>query len=91
MLSTVVSSNSTTGSRLEDWLQASSRAFNDSGYCWGVVSCFSIRLPITRASSWLSRTERSYWLRTTSPRDWRIGAGHASINGSGHIGPVSMD
>src|SRR5580704_4572597 len=59
-LSMVRSSNSTTGSRLEDWLQASRRALDVSGYCWGVVSCFSIRLPITRPSSWVSSTVRSY-------------------------------
>src|SRR5579864_8546262 len=39
-----------TGSRLLFWLHAFTSAFNDSGYWSGVVICFSMRQPITRAS-----------------------------------------
>src|SRR5215472_9164243 len=39
-----------TGSRLLFWLHALTSAFNDSGYWSGVVICFSMRQPITRAS-----------------------------------------
>src|SRR6476661_6377554 len=39
------------GSRLVFWLHASWIAFSVSGYCSGVVACFSIRQPRMRASS----------------------------------------
>src|SRR3989440_2129401 len=40
-----------TGSRLLFWLHAFTRAWSDRGYWSGVVMCFSMRQPITRASS----------------------------------------
>src|ERR1700751_742958 len=39
-----------TGSRLLFWLHALTSALSDSGYWSGVVICFSMRQPITRAS-----------------------------------------
>src|SRR5947208_9255558 len=40
-----------TGSRLLFWLHAFTRALSDRGYWSGVVICFSMRQPMTRASS----------------------------------------
>ena len=55
------SSSSRTGSRFVAWLQASRSEFSVSGYCSGVVRCFSIRQPRTRSSAgsrrWMSRVE----------------------------------
>ena len=48
------SSSSSTGSRLLFWLHAFVSALSDSGYWSGVVIAFSIRLPMTRASSAVS-------------------------------------
>src|SRR5688572_4794036 len=48
---TARSSSSSTGSRLLFWLHAFVSALSDSGYWSGVVIAFSIRLPMTRASS----------------------------------------
>ena len=45
------SSSSITGSRFVAWLHASRSAFSVSGYCSGVVRCFSIRQPSTRSST----------------------------------------
>ena len=39
-----------TGSRLDFWLHALTSAFSDSGYWSGVMTDFSMRQPITRAS-----------------------------------------
>jgi hypothetical protein len=40
----------------EVWLQAVTSALRLSGYCCGVVSCFSMRQPITRPCSRPRRT-----------------------------------
>src|ERR1700678_66339 len=47
---TTVSLSSSTGSRLVFWLHALVSAFKESGYWSGVVTSFSIKQPITRAS-----------------------------------------
>jgi len=48
---TSLSSRLYTGCRFVFWLQARVRAFSDRGYWSGVAICFSIRQPMTRASS----------------------------------------
>ena len=54
------SPRSTTGSRLVAWFAAVVNAFRVSGYCWGVVSCFSTRHPRTRPASGVSGTPGQY-------------------------------
>ena len=49
--STWASDNDRTGSRFELWLHAKVNALSVRGYCCGVVSCFSTRLPSTRISA----------------------------------------
>src|ERR1700740_1942440 len=51
------------GWRLLFWLHANTRALTDSGYWSGVVICFSMRQPITRASS----AESSIFIRARRP------------------------
>src|SRR3954463_11235849 len=51
---TASSLSSMTGSRLDDWLQAFTSAFSDSGYTSGVVASFSMRQPRTRTSTSVS-------------------------------------
>ena len=48
--STSNSSSDMIGSRDDDWLHASTRAFIESGYWSGTVRSFSIRQPSTRPS-----------------------------------------
>src|SRR5688572_22042467 len=48
--STTPGSSDMTGSRLDFWLQALTSAFNDNGYWSGVMTAFSMRQPMTRAS-----------------------------------------
>src|SRR5215831_19108055 len=65
-----------TGSRLLFWLHALTSAFNDSGYWSGVVICFSMRQPITRASI----GESSMFMGRTT----QTGAGFALLGGGQH-------
>src|SRR3977135_1407498 len=59
------------GSRLLFWLQAFTRALSDRGEWSGVVICFSMRQPITRASSgdssifirWVPRSPHAHPVR----------------------------
>src|SRR5437763_565815 len=62
-----------TGSRLLFWLHAFTRALSDRGYWSGVVICFSMRQPMTRASSadssmFIERSVHHTRTRSAGPR-----------------------
>ena len=64
--STTPCSSDMTGSRLDFWLHALTSAFSDSGYWSGVMTDFSMRQPMTRASfgvSWMSNEVLAVALR----------------------------